>query len=214
MLLGFGWLRHLRAAGFDHQPRQCPRPGRRVDRAAGQLASGRAGSRRSWPAASSPGCASRRSSSMTPTCASTAGSCSSLTRQVRYLRGTANDARDGLPRLQARIALVYAVLCMAEQIGHLRGATQAPGQRARAPDPARRRPHQPQSRRHHRDPARPPAAEPGLHRAQRGAAAGADQRHRPHDADAALLPPRRRHLRPVQRHGPDAARPARHRARL
>ena len=47
----------------------------------------------------------------------------SLTRQVRYLRGTAGDARDGLPRLQARIALVYAVLCMARQIGHLRGAT-------------------------------------------------------------------------------------------
>ncbi len=47
----------------------------------------------------------------------------SLTRQVRYLRGTAGDARDGVPRLQARIALVYAVLCMAEQIGHLRSAT-------------------------------------------------------------------------------------------
>ena len=47
----------------------------------------------------------------------------SLTRQVRYLRGTAGDARDGLPRLQARIALVYAVLCMAKQINHLRGAT-------------------------------------------------------------------------------------------
>ena len=47
----------------------------------------------------------------------------SLTRQVRYLRGTAGDARDGLPRLQARIALVYAVLCMARQIGHLNRAT-------------------------------------------------------------------------------------------
>ncbi len=41
VLLGFGWLRHLRAADFDHQPRQCPRPGRRMDRAAGRLAFGR-----------------------------------------------------------------------------------------------------------------------------------------------------------------------------
>src|SRR5262245_26673856 len=37
----------------------------------------------------------------------------SLTRQVRYLRTTANDTRDGVPRLQARIALTYAALCMA-----------------------------------------------------------------------------------------------------
>ncbi len=34
----------------------------------------------------------------------------------------------------------------------------------------------------------------------------AAQRHRPHDADAALLPARRRQLRAVQRHGPDADR--------
>ena len=39
--------------------------------------------------------------------------------------------------------------------------------------------------------------------AQHRAAAAAPQRHRPHDADAALLPPRRRQLRAVQRHGPD-----------
>jgi uncharacterized heparinase superfamily protein len=46
-----------------------------------------------------------------------------LTRQVRFLRSTANDTRDGLPRLQARIAIVYASLCMAKQIRHLRNAT-------------------------------------------------------------------------------------------
>ena len=40
------------------------------------------------------------------------------------------------------------------------------------------------------------------------------QRHRPHDADAALLPAWRRQLRAVQRHGPDAARPAGHHPRL
>ena len=39
----------------------------------------------------------------------------SLTRQVRHLRHTASDARDGVPRLQAVIALTYAALCMAGQ---------------------------------------------------------------------------------------------------
>ena len=46
-----------------------------------------------------------------------------LTRQVRYLRNTVNDTRDGVPRLQARIALAYASLCLAKQIRHLRAAT-------------------------------------------------------------------------------------------
>lgn len=47
----------------------------------------------------------------------------SLTRQVRYLQKTASVTRDGVPRLQARIALVYAALCIAGQVGHLRSAT-------------------------------------------------------------------------------------------
>ena len=84
----------------------------------------------------------------------------------------------------------------------------------RAPDPARRRPYQPQSRRADRAAGRSPAAAPGLHRAQHPAAAGAAQRHRPHDADAALLPARRRQFRAVQRHGPDADRSAHHHPRL
>jgi uncharacterized heparinase superfamily protein len=46
-----------------------------------------------------------------------------LTRQVRFLRATVNNTRDGVPRLQARIALTYAALCMAKQIRHLRAAT-------------------------------------------------------------------------------------------
>src|SRR5262249_31604677 len=46
-----------------------------------------------------------------------------LTRQIRFLRATANDTRDGMPRLQARIALTYAALCMAKQVGHLRVTT-------------------------------------------------------------------------------------------
>jgi uncharacterized heparinase superfamily protein len=44
----------------------------------------------------------------------------SLSRQIRYLRGTLNEARDGLPRLQAVIALTYATLCMQGQSGYLR----------------------------------------------------------------------------------------------
>jgi uncharacterized heparinase superfamily protein len=44
----------------------------------------------------------------------------SLTRQVRYLRRTLNESRDGLPRLQAVIALNYAALCMQGQSNYLR----------------------------------------------------------------------------------------------
>ena len=44
----------------------------------------------------------------------------SLSRQVRYLRHALNESRDGLPRLQAVIALNYATLCMQGQSGHLR----------------------------------------------------------------------------------------------
>ena len=44
----------------------------------------------------------------------------SLTRQVRYLRRSLKASRDGLPRLQAVIALNYATLCMQGQSGSLR----------------------------------------------------------------------------------------------
>jgi uncharacterized heparinase superfamily protein len=47
----------------------------------------------------------------------------SLTRHVRQLRRTAPDAHDGVPRLQATIALTYAALCMAGQARHGRAAT-------------------------------------------------------------------------------------------
>ncbi len=46
----------------------------------------------------------------------------SLSRQVRYLRRTLNQSRDGLPRLQAVIALTYAALCLEGQSGRLRAA--------------------------------------------------------------------------------------------
>ncbi|HTS40918.1 MAG TPA: heparinase II/III family protein [Xanthobacteraceae bacterium] len=44
----------------------------------------------------------------------------SLTRQIRYLRHTANETPDGVSRLQAYIALTYAALCMAAQMRYLR----------------------------------------------------------------------------------------------
>jgi uncharacterized heparinase superfamily protein len=44
----------------------------------------------------------------------------SLSRQVRYLRRTLKESRDGLPRLQAVIALNYATLCIQGQSGALR----------------------------------------------------------------------------------------------
>jgi uncharacterized heparinase superfamily protein len=46
----------------------------------------------------------------------------SLTRQVRQLRRMAGDTRDGVPRLQVAIALTYAALCMANQARHTRTA--------------------------------------------------------------------------------------------
>ncbi len=46
----------------------------------------------------------------------------SLSRQVRYLRKTLNQSRDGLPRLQAVIALTYAALCLEGQSGGLRAS--------------------------------------------------------------------------------------------
>jgi len=44
----------------------------------------------------------------------------SLSRQLRYLRGSLKQSRDGLPRLQAVIAMTYAALCMQEQSAQLR----------------------------------------------------------------------------------------------
>ena len=44
----------------------------------------------------------------------------SLSRQVRYLRRTLKHSREGLPRLQALMALNYASLCLQGQSGSLR----------------------------------------------------------------------------------------------
>jgi uncharacterized heparinase superfamily protein len=47
----------------------------------------------------------------------------SLVRQVRFLRHTAGDGRRGVARLQAEIALSYAALCIAGQARHIKSAT-------------------------------------------------------------------------------------------
>jgi uncharacterized heparinase superfamily protein len=46
-----------------------------------------------------------------------------LTREIRYLRYTMLDIADGVPRLQVLIALCYAALCLANQARHIRFAT-------------------------------------------------------------------------------------------
>ena len=46
-----------------------------------------------------------------------------LTGEIRYLRYTMIDIADGVPRLQVQIALGYAALCLANQARHIRTAT-------------------------------------------------------------------------------------------
>ena len=45
-----------------------------------------------------------------------------LSREIRYLRYAMIDIADGVPRLQVLIALCYASLCLANQAGHIRTA--------------------------------------------------------------------------------------------
>jgi uncharacterized heparinase superfamily protein len=121
VLLGFGWLRHLKAADST------------INRAnARALVDEWISLQGNWhPVAWQPEIVARRIISwlcQSPLILHDADLgfyrrfLKSLTRQVRYLRSTAGDTRDGVPRLEARIALVYAVLCMAKQTGHLRNA--------------------------------------------------------------------------------------------
>ncbi len=122
VLLGFGWLRHLRAADTN-----ITRANARalVDEWITLLGSWNA---RAWR----PETVARRVISWlthAPVILDDADVrfyrrfLRNLSRQVRYLRRTASDTRAGVPRLQARIALAYAALCMSGQIGHLRRAT-------------------------------------------------------------------------------------------
>ncbi len=121
-LLGFGWLRHLRAADSG------------ITRAnARALIEEWIALQGSWhPLAWRPDVLSRRiiswltQSTLVLTDADARfyrRYLRSLVRQVRYLRHTAGDARRGVARMQAVIALSYAALCIAGQSRHIKSAT-------------------------------------------------------------------------------------------
>jgi len=122
-LLGFGWLRHLRAADtaltranaralvddWISNPGSNKRPiGRRAD------------------------VLSRRVISMLSQAPLVLGDTDGkfyrrylrgLAREIRYLRYAMLDVPDGVPRLQVLIALCYASLCLANQARHIRSAS-------------------------------------------------------------------------------------------
>jgi uncharacterized heparinase superfamily protein len=122
-LLGFGWLRHLRAADtaltranarslvddwMSNPANQKRTIGRRAD------------------------VLSRRLISLLSQAPLVLGDTDSkfyrkylrgLTREIRYLRYTMLDIPDGVPRLQVLIALCYAALCLANQAKQIRGAS-------------------------------------------------------------------------------------------
>src|SRR5712672_4344349 len=121
-LLGFGWLRHLRAAdtaltranALSLVDDWISNPGhkRPIGRRADVLA--------------------RRVISLLSQAPLVLGDTDSkfyrrylrgLTREIRYLRYTMLDIPDGVPRLQVLIALCYASLCLANQARHIRTAT-------------------------------------------------------------------------------------------
>jgi uncharacterized heparinase superfamily protein len=122
-LMGFGWLRHLRAAESG------------ITRAnARALVDEWIALQGSWhPIAWRPDVLSRRIISWlshSPLVLEDADVrfyrrfLRSLVRQVRYLRHTAGDARRGVARMQAVIALSYAALCIAGQARHIASTTE------------------------------------------------------------------------------------------
>jgi uncharacterized heparinase superfamily protein len=122
-LLGFGWLRHLRAADTA------------ITRAnARALVDEWITLQGSWhPIAWRPDVLSRRIISWLSQSTAVLHDTDvrfyrrflrSLIRQARYLRHTAEDSRAGAQRLQAIIALAYAALCMVGQSRRIRSATQ------------------------------------------------------------------------------------------
>jgi uncharacterized heparinase superfamily protein len=122
-LLGFGWLRHLRAAESA------------ITRAnARALVDEWISAQGSWhPLAWRPDVLSRRIISWLSQSTLVLQDADvrfyrrylrSLLRQVRYLRHTAGDANRGVARLQAAIALSYAALCIAGQARHIKSTTE------------------------------------------------------------------------------------------
>ena len=121
-LFGFGWLRHLRAAQSE------------ISRANARALVDEWIALNRWrdPVAWRPDVVARRVVSWLSQAALVLDQSDpafyrrfmrSLTRQVRHLRHTVGEARDGVPRLQAVMALTYAALCMAGQQRHVRSAT-------------------------------------------------------------------------------------------
>jgi uncharacterized heparinase superfamily protein len=121
-LLGFGWLRHLRAAESG------------IARAnARALVDEWIALQGAWhPLAWRPDVLSRRIISwlsQAPLLLQDADVrfyrrfLRSLVRQIRYLRHTAGDAHRGVSRMQATIALSYAALCIAGQSRHIKSTT-------------------------------------------------------------------------------------------
>ncbi len=122
-LLGFGWLRHLRAAESG------------ITRAnARALVDEWIALQGSWhPVGWRPDVLSRRIISWLSQSTLVLQDADvrfyrrflrSLVRQVRYLRHTAGDARRGVARMQAVIALSYAALCIAGQARHIKSTTE------------------------------------------------------------------------------------------
>jgi uncharacterized heparinase superfamily protein len=121
-LLGFGWLRHLRAADtaitranarslvddWISNPNRKRPIGRRADVLARRVIS--LLSQAPLVLGDTDGKFYRRY-------------LRGLTREIRYLRYTMLDIPDGVPRLQVLIALCYASLCLANQARHIRTAT-------------------------------------------------------------------------------------------
>ena len=121
-LLGFGWLRHLRAAESA------------ITRAnARALVDEWITLQGSWhPIAWRPDVLSRRIISWLSQATLVLKDADvrfyrrylrSLVRQVRFLRHTAGDARRGVARLQAVVALSYASLCIAGEARHIKSTT-------------------------------------------------------------------------------------------
>jgi len=122
VLLGFGWLRHLRAAESG------------ITRAnARALVDEWITLQGSWhPLAWRPDVLSRRIISWLSQASLVLHDADvrfyrrflrSLVRQVRYLRHTAGDARRGVARMQAEVALSYAALCIAGQARHIKSTS-------------------------------------------------------------------------------------------
>mgnify|MGYP001017153484 CR=1 FL=1 len=121
-LLGFGWLRHLRAADTA------------LTRANARslVDDWMSNPTRNRPLERRPDVLARRVISLLSQAPLVLGDTDGkfyrrylrgLTREIRYLRYATIDIVDGVPRLQVLIALCYASLCLANQAKHIRGAS-------------------------------------------------------------------------------------------